>query len=422
MVRILIMLACVAVTGWAQGESPQTGTPPVIAPFKTTIVITASPVEPTLDRRNAEVFSRTLFSRDDQIFHVLDAGINAGQHEGGGKSLEIRRFGFNLDHGGVNGGLKVLVDGVQQNQSTQGHGQGYLGSLKTLTPELVETVDILNGPFSAEYGDFSGLGVVHIRTRESMPDVWTARIQGGSFASERGFLSFSPELKKADALFAYEASHTDGPFKNPLRYTRHNLTGSYTRRLTEHRSLGVKYNGGWNDFYFSGQIPLDEVAAGRLDRFGFVDPFDGGRVRGGTAGGYFRQEDEHGGVLKVDGFATRSLFDLYSNFTFFLNDPVRGDGIQQHDSRLVEGTNAQYVRPHKVFGLQALLTAGANLHENEINVGLYPVEERNPLGVATRDRACSRAGGGTGRGRLTARTRCLRDGVPHPQSGARQRE
>src|SRR5205823_1399824 len=91
----------------------------------------------------------------------------------GGKSLEIRRFGFNLDHGGVSGGLKVLVDDVQQNQATQGHGQGYLGSLKSLMPELVEEVNLINGPFSAEYGDFSGLGVVHIRTRETMPDVWT---------------------------------------------------------------------------------------------------------------------------------------------------------------------------------------------------------------------------------------------------------
>ena len=87
-------------------------------------------MEPGVDRRNAEVFNRTLFTRDDQVLHQLDAGINAGQHEGGGKSLEIRRFGFNLDHGGVNGGLKVLVDDVQQNQGTQGHGQGYLGSLK----------------------------------------------------------------------------------------------------------------------------------------------------------------------------------------------------------------------------------------------------------------------------------------------------
>src|SRR5256714_8664108 len=187
---------------------------PVIDPVKTTIVITAKPVEPAVDRRNAEVFERTLFSRDDQIFHVLDAGIDAGQHEGGGKSLEIRRFGFNLDHGGVNGGLKVLVEDISQNQTTQGHGQGYLGSLKSLSPELIQEVQIINGPFSAEYGDFSGLGVVHIRLRETLPDQLTVRLQGGSFGAFRSFLGYSPEVKNGEAFFAYEGSRTDGPFKN----------------------------------------------------------------------------------------------------------------------------------------------------------------------------------------------------------------
>src|SRR5262245_4067650 len=157
------------------------------------LIISASQLDPTIDRRNEAVYRDTLFSRDDQVFHTLDAGVNAGQHEGGGKSLEIRRFGFNLDHGGVSGGLKVLVDDVQQNQGTQGHGQGYLGQLKSLTPELVQDMDILNGPFSAEYGDFSGLGVVHIRLRESLPDQVTARFQGGSFNTFRSFLAYSPD-------------------------------------------------------------------------------------------------------------------------------------------------------------------------------------------------------------------------------------
>ena len=156
------------------------------------IVITATTVEPAIDLRNAEVFDRTLFTRDDQVLQQLNAGINAGQHEGGGKSLEIRRFGFNLDHGGVNGGLKVLVDDVQQNQGTQGHGQGYLGALKALSPELIQDVTIINGPFSAEYGDFSGLGVVHIRQRESLPDQITVRLQGGNFNTGRGIPGLQP--------------------------------------------------------------------------------------------------------------------------------------------------------------------------------------------------------------------------------------
>src|SRR6516225_10130463 len=114
------------------------------------------------------------------------------------KSLEIRRFGFNLDHGGVNGGLKVLLDDVQQNQGTQGHGQGYLGSLKSVSPELIQDLTVINGPFSAEYGDFSGLGVVHIRQREALPDEFTIRTEAGNFATKRAFLAFSPDWRGVD--------------------------------------------------------------------------------------------------------------------------------------------------------------------------------------------------------------------------------
>ncbi len=227
------------------------------------LVISTSTVEPDIERRNEKIYSDTLFSRDDQIFQTLDAGINAGQHEGGGKSLEIRRFGFNLDHGGVNGGLKVLTDNVQQNQGTQGHGQGYLGSLKSFSPELVKDVEIINGPFSAEYGDFSALGVVHIKQREELPQEFTARLQSGRFDTYRTFLSYSPKLNNIASFIAYERSISDGPFINPLNYGRDNLTANLTWTLNERRSIGFKFNGGRNDFRSSGQLPLDEVFAGQ---------------------------------------------------------------------------------------------------------------------------------------------------------------
>jgi len=352
------------------------------------LVISATALNPTIDQRNDNVYKSTLFSRDDQIFDTLAAGINTGQHEGGGKSLEIRRFGFNLDHGGVNGGLKVLVNDVQQNQGTQGHGQGYLGALKTLTPELVQDVDILNGPFSAEYGDFSGLGVVHIRLKESLTNLLTVRVQGGSFDAYRGFVAYSPALEHAEAFIAYDGSHTDGPFINPGRYKRHNITGNYTRHLNDKESLGFKLNFGTNDFYSSGQIPLDLVAAGQLDSFGYIDPYDGGGVRLGTFGTYYKRDFANGDILKLDGFLGRSLFDLYSNFTFFLvhylpTDPIHGDEIQQHDSRLQQGLNAQYLHPYKLLGHTALLTFGSNFHDNQINVGLNQTEARHVQAVTT---------------------------------------
>lgn len=350
----------------------------IVPPISENVVIEADSLTPEVENRNDSVYRNNLFGRDDQLIFTLNAGINAGQHEGGGKSLEIRRFGFNLDHGGVNGGLKILVDNVQQNQGTQGHGQGYLGALKSLTPELVQDVSIINGPFSAAYGDFSGLGVVQIRQKESLPDVFTLRLQGGSFGTFRTFAAISPKINNVDSFLAYEFSRTDGPFKNPLKYRRDNVTGNFTRRFGERTAAGFKFNFGRNDFYSSGQIPLDLVASGELDRFDAIDPENGGRVRLGTSSGYFRQEFKSGATFKADAFVGRSLFDLFSNFTFFLNDPVYGDEIQQHDSRLQEGANLQFLQPYKVFGNQALLTVGGNLHLSQINVGLYPTVGRDP--------------------------------------------
>ncbi len=357
------------------------------APQHQSIVITANSVEPGVELRNSEAFNRTLFTRDDQLLQQLNAGIDAGQHEGGGKSLEIRRFGFNLDHGGVNGGLKVMVDDVQQNQGTQGHGQGYLGALKALSPELIEDVTVTNGPFSAEYGDFSGLGVVQIHQREALPEEYTVRLEGGNLDTGRAFLGYSPGMTHADGYLAYEGSYTDGPFQNPGRYRRDNLNGNYTRDLGSGKKLGFRILFGRNNFYASGQVPLDLVNAGLLDRFGYIDPTDGGRVKLSTVATYFSKTLANGGEFKADGFVSRSLFDLYSNFTFFLNDPVHGDAFQQHDSRLQQGLNTQYTRTHKLGAAGGVFVAGTNFHDNEINVGLYPRTGRTPTGVTTRANA-----------------------------------
>jgi outer membrane receptor protein involved in Fe transport len=341
-----------------------------------TLVITAEATEPAIDRRNDATYKNTLFLRDDQIFDTLDGGINAGQHEGGGKSIEVRRFGFNLDHGGANGGLKVLVDDVPQNQATQGHGQGYLGALKSLSPELVDDVDMINGPFSVEYGDFSALGVVQIRLKERLDNELTLRAQGGSFNGYRTFAAWSPRSTAASSFAAWEHAYTDGPFVNPLHYVRDNLTANYTRDLHGGQSLGFKLNGGRNDFDSSGQIPLDLVHAGTLDRFGYMDPSDGGKVRIGTGGVYYKRNVGTNDTLRADGFVNRSLFDLFSDFTFFLNDPVNGDSILQHDSRLQEGGSAQYIHAGQARGKPTPLTAGGNLTDNWINVDLFHAKDR----------------------------------------------
>ncbi len=265
------------------------------------VVITSMALQPAIDLRDTEVFNRALITRDDQILQQLNSGIDAGPHEGGGKSLEIRRFGFGLDHGGVNAGLKVLVDDVQQNQGSQAHGQGYLGSLKALNPELIQDVTIINGIFSAEYGDFSCLGVVHIRQRESLPEQYTIRLQSGSSKNRRGFLAYSPDVQKVDAYMAYDGSYVDGPFQNRGRYRRDNANGNYTRDLNSDQKLGFRLLFGRNNFYSSGQLPLDLVNAGQLSNEQVYIPDDGSYEFKGRSRGY--------------GFEAKTSFQITRNIS-----------------------------------------------------------------------------------------------------------
>lgn len=60
--------------------------------------------------------------------------------------------------------------------------------------------------------DFSGLGVVHIRLKENLPDTLMVRFQAGSFNAFRGFAGYSPAFKDADAFIAREGSNSGGPF------------------------------------------------------------------------------------------------------------------------------------------------------------------------------------------------------------------
>lgn len=68
---------------------------------------------------------------------------------------------------------------------------------------------------------------------------------------------------------------------------------------------------GRDDCYSSGQIPLDLVSQGLLNRFGYIDPSDGGRIWLGTASGYFSQNWSIGYTFKLDSYLSLYLFDVY---------------------------------------------------------------------------------------------------------------
>src|SRR5262249_28452134 len=68
--------------------------------------------------------------------------------------------------------------------------------------------------------------------------------------------------------------------------------------------------------------------------------------------------------------------NLFNNFTFFANDPVRGDGINQNDQRYLFGGRMSYSRIWSLGGMATQSTIGVETRNDEINTGLYHQEKR----------------------------------------------
>jgi len=179
------------------------------------MVIVASALEPSVETHSDEVYKKTLFSRDDQLIETLNAGINAASMKA---EASRSRSGGSDQSRSRRSERRPQVSWITSSRS--GHARtwpGLSGALEDADAGAGGRSSHLERTLQRRYGDFSGLGVVHIRLKESLADKGTVRFQAGRFGSYRTFFTYSPSLNKADAFIAHEGSSTDGPFENPLR-------------------------------------------------------------------------------------------------------------------------------------------------------------------------------------------------------------
>jgi len=98
----------------------------------------------------------------------------------------------------------------------------------------------------------------------------------------------------------------------------------------------------------SGQIPQRLVDAGQITRFGAVDDTEGGNTnRTNIAANYTKNLGENK-FVKTSVFYSNYNFELFSNFTFFLEDPINGDQIRQFENRDIFGINTTLFNTHSV--------------------------------------------------------------------------
>jgi outer membrane receptor protein involved in Fe transport len=301
-------------------------------------------------------------------------GLYVNQHAGGGKANQYFLRGFDADHGTD---VALSVDGVPVNMVSHGHGQGY-ADLNWIIPELIERVEVSKGPYSAQHGDFATAGAINLVTRRNF-EKSQVTLGGGSFESWRGLLIAAPDVEGWEPVIAGQVYGTNGPFENPERLQRYNVFAQATRQLSERSSLSVtltSYGSGWDA---SGQIPLREVQAGRLSRFGEVDPNEGGSSQRHSLYGTWRSRTDGDGEVQLMAYAVRYRLNLFSNFTFFSVDPENGDMIEQHDDRTLAGLQASYRFRREWRDMAFETTVGTQLRTDAIANGLFTSRARERL-------------------------------------------
>ncbi len=306
-------------------------------------------------------------------------GMVITQHSGPGKANQYFLRGFNLDHGTD---FATSVDGVPVNLPTHAHGQGY-SDLNFLIPELVETLKFRKGSYRADQGDFSAAGSADLEYMDSLPRAML-KAEGGSFGYGRALYAGSSSLGAAHVLYALELMRDDGPWTRPDDNDKANAVLRYSRGDDEN-GLSVEamgYKGKWNSTDQVAQRALDE---GLIGRFGSLDESDGGDSQRYSLSGRWRAGDERGKTM-ISAYAFYYDLHLWSDFTYFLSDPVHGDQIEQQDRRFVSGLKASREWDADWSGRKTASTLGLQVRDDEISNGLFQTQDRRVLSVTTRDR------------------------------------
>ncbi len=310
-------------------------------------------------------------------------GLFIGQHAGGGKAEQIFLRGFDLDHGTD---IHLTVDGLPVNMVSHAHGQGY-ADLHFVIPELIEKVNFSKGPYYSDKGNLATAGYVAFKTKNYLEKNFF-KLEGGQYNTVRAITGINllpkgSSEKKQSLYIAGEGSFTKGYFDSPQNFSRFNGMIKYHGKTGDNSTLTALLSGLTSKWNASGQIPDRAVADGTIGFFGAIDDNEGGNTNRYNASAELMHNLSNGAVLKNQLFYSRYLFELYSNFTFFKEDPVNGDQIRQKEKRNILGYNLSYQRDNSIGKKKGQFTAGAQLRYDDVNdIELTRTKNRN---VNTRD-------------------------------------
>lgn len=294
-------------------------------------------------------------------------GVFIAQHAGGGKAEQIFLRGFDIDHGTD---IALTVDGMPVNMVSHAHGQGY-ADMHFLIPETIERVSFEMGPYNASKGNLATAGFVDFQTREFLSNNMI-KLEAGDFNTQRIFgqlklMDKIQEKKREQIYIASEYFRNDGYFESPQDFHRFNIMGKYNAWFGNQSQLSITastFDSRWNA---SGQIPGRAVSSGLITRFGSIDNSEGGNTSRTNFNIRFAKQWKNNWKSTDQFYYSRYHFNLYSNFTFFLDDAVNGDEIKQRESRNIFGYHTTAAKTWMLAGNKAISTFGAGFRHDDVN-------------------------------------------------------
>jgi len=305
-------------------------------------------------------------------------GMFIAQHAGGGKAEQIFLRGFDCDHGTD---INLSVDGMPVNMVSHAHGQGY-ADLHFVIPETIEKVNVKKGPYNASIGDFSTAGAIQFQTKNRL-DNNTVSLEAGRFGHYRmltmlNLLGEKAREKNQNLFVAGEYFFKRGFFESPDNLNRINLFAKYSGAIAENQMLSFQVSNFSSLWNASGQIPNRAVANASMTRFGSVDNSEGGKTSRLNANLMLTTRTDKGDYFRNQLFFSHYKFDLFSNFTFYKNDTVNGDGINQKEDRNIYGYKGSYNFERKINKIFFNTEIGVQLRYDDIkNSELSHVKRRN---------------------------------------------
>ncbi len=326
--------------------------------------------------------------RDGEVLETVP-GLIVTQHSGEGKANQYFLRGFNLDHGTD---FASTVAGMPVNMPTHAHSQGY-SDLNFLIPELVTGVQYSKGPYYADQGDFATAGSSNINYANVL-ERSIAHVEVGGEGYARAVFAASPRVGRGHVVAALEVAHNDGPWIHPDDYRKVNGVLRYSQGDTVNgfSLTAMGYHGEWNS---TDQVAQRAIASGAIGRFGAIDPTDGGHsYRYSGTGDWQRGSDNGNASTRITAYGIGYDLSLFSNFTYYLNDPVHGDQVEQADHRFITGAKVTHKRLTRWGGRSVQNTFGVQLRNDDItNVGLYHTEARVRLETRTQAAVLETTGG-----------------------------